>query len=527
MNRKRIKRVIFGIILAYLVLMIVLYVTESFGSAEEGRIKTIGDAAWYLLATLTTVGYGDLTPITPFGKVIGALMMISSAGVLTFLLGLLFSLFFGRLLPRFTLWWLKRRTWHVFSSLNEQSLFLAKKLAADEPGSVCVFCNAYEGLAREIFSEKGNFVMIDAAVEQVVRRQRKSAACNVFLIGENTWDNYSQGSEFLKGTKRERIRVCCETEHAPEHVPENMVLFNRPDNTARSYWIDNPPAEEERVFVLIGSGRLARRLMERGLLINVLPDGRPLEYHLFGDWEDFRRDHYALHNALSVDEVSETSDSVLFEKEAWNASAELLSRADRIIFCSDEEEENLRLLDELFKYFPTRAAVDVCAPLEDARCRSFGDDGRILSPEMVLKDRLNQTAILLNDLYGQKTGGGCRFGELSEFHRQSNIAAADHLPTKLRLLLKGEKVDAITAENCSRAYEAYRALSPEQKVDCRRLEHKRWMRFHVMNNWEYAQKRDNSRRRHHLLVPFEDLTLKEQELDDSAWEVLGEVKNVW
>lgn len=528
MNRKRIKRIIIGIILSYVILLLLLFVAESVGGTGDGRIQSIGDAAWYLLATLTTVGYGDVTPATGLGKVIGAVMMISSAGVLTFLLGLLFSLFFGRMLPRFYLWRYQKRDWYVFSELNERTVYLAERLAKEEPESVCIFCNSYESLSQEYFSEKGRFVLIDASVAQVARRQRKNAAAHIFFMGDNGWENYAKGSRLLETCGRDRLKVCCETEHAPEHPDGQMVLFNRTDNTARSYWIDNPPAEGEKIFLIVGSGRQARRLMERALLINIMPEGRVLEYHAFGDWERFINDHYAMGQVISVGEVSDEKDSLIVEEKDWNASVELLSKADRIIFCGDDPEENLRNVDELFRYFVIHATVDVCVPKEgDSRCRTFGDDERVLSPHMVIKDHLNRTAVLLNDLYSSKVGGGCSFSELSEFHRQSNIAAADHLPAKVRMLLKGEEMDELTPQLCERAYEKYTSLNAEQKEDCRRLEHKRWVRFHVMNNWEYAPVRDNSKRRHTLIVPYEDLTPQEKALDDSAWEVLGEVKKAW
>ncbi|MBP5608043.1 MAG: hypothetical protein J6X66_07225 [Lachnospiraceae bacterium] len=528
MNRKRIKRIIIGILLVYVVLLLLLFLTEGLAAKDEGTIHSLGDAAWYLLATLTTVGYGDMTPVTGVGKVIGAVIMISSAGVLTFLLGLLFSLFFGRLLPRFTLWRFRHRAWYIFSCINKRTVFFAEQLAAEEPEAVFVFCNSYESLSEEYFLVKGRFVLIDAQVLPVVQRQKKRAACRVFYMDDNGWDNYAKGIELLNKCGKGDIKVCCESEHAPEHVAENMVIFNRPDNTARSYWLDNPPLDDERIFLIAGDGRNAKRLLERALLINVLPDGNPFEYHVFGNWESFKNDHYAMEQALSIDTVSEERDSVIFEKSAWNASAELLMKADRIIFCNDDHGENLKAADELLRYFPVKAKVDVCATAEgDMRVRSFGEDKRVLSPGMVLKERLNSIAIMLNELYGSKTGGGRAFGELSEFHRQSNIAAADHLMVKLRLLLKDEKIDTVTSDACERAFKIYSSFDEAQIDACRRLEHKRWMRFHIMNNWEYSAQRDNALRHHTLIVPYEKLTLKEKELDDSAWEVLGEVSSLW
>ena len=140
-----------------------------------------------------------------------------------------------------------------------------------------------------------------------------------------------------------------------------------------------------------------------------------------------------------------------------------------------------------------------------------------------MQEKLNKMAIMLNDLYCQKTGGGSPWAQLSEFHRQSNIAAADHLLTKVRLLLPQEHVEQVTPAVCGMAHAQYLALDQEHKEACRWLEHKRWARFHVLNNWSHATKRDNAMRRHNLLVPYEKLTEPERALDDSAWEILGEI----
>jgi hypothetical protein len=52
------------------------------------------------------------------------------------------------------------------------------------------------------------------------------------------------------------------------------------------------------------------------------------------------------------------------------------------------------------------------------------------------------------------------------------------------------------------------------------IEHERWVRFHLMNGWSYAPVRDNSARRHPLIVPYEQLSVSDREKDDYAWEIL-------
>lgn len=43
--------------------------------APGGNIKTAGDALWWSFVTITTVGYGDLFPVTPAGRIIAAALM--------------------------------------------------------------------------------------------------------------------------------------------------------------------------------------------------------------------------------------------------------------------------------------------------------------------------------------------------------------------------------------------------------------------------------------------------------------------
>jgi len=47
----------------------------------DTTIKTVYDALWWSLTTITTVGYGDKVPVTPEGKTIGIILMI--IGVIT------------------------------------------------------------------------------------------------------------------------------------------------------------------------------------------------------------------------------------------------------------------------------------------------------------------------------------------------------------------------------------------------------------------------------------------------------------
>jgi len=47
------------------------------GNHPDSKIHTLGDALWWATTTVTTVGYGDLSPVTPKGKLVAVALMIS------------------------------------------------------------------------------------------------------------------------------------------------------------------------------------------------------------------------------------------------------------------------------------------------------------------------------------------------------------------------------------------------------------------------------------------------------------------
>ena len=73
------------------ILLSSIYCIFFFEARTNPEIQSVGDAAWWSIVTVTTVGYGDKVPITPLGKVIGVILMFTGIGIIGVLSGTIAS----------------------------------------------------------------------------------------------------------------------------------------------------------------------------------------------------------------------------------------------------------------------------------------------------------------------------------------------------------------------------------------------------------------------------------------------------
>jgi voltage-gated potassium channel len=59
----------------------------------DANIKTASDAVWYVMVTISTVGYGDRYPTTDMGRIMGALVIIIGVGIFGTFTGFLANFF--------------------------------------------------------------------------------------------------------------------------------------------------------------------------------------------------------------------------------------------------------------------------------------------------------------------------------------------------------------------------------------------------------------------------------------------------
>lgn len=84
------EELIIALVMALIILILsssALYVVER--EAQPEKFSCIMDAMWWAVVTLTTVGYGDVYPITSLGKFIGSLVALAAIGLFALPAGVL------------------------------------------------------------------------------------------------------------------------------------------------------------------------------------------------------------------------------------------------------------------------------------------------------------------------------------------------------------------------------------------------------------------------------------------------------
>ena len=99
------------------------------------------------------------------------------------------------------------------------------------------------------------------------------------------------------------------------------------------------------------------------------------------------------------------------------------------------------------------------------------------------------------------------FDDLPEEIKQSNLDNAYHIPTKL--LAAGFKIRPV-----SKGFrQAALHLNDEETETMAKVEHIRWCWDKILNGWYYGKSRDDKKKLHPSIIPYEDLSESEKEKD--------------
>lgn len=300
---------------------------------------------------------------------------------------------------------------------------------------------------------------------------------------------YNKYYEYLKDKN-----VCIMLDNISRQNIENtkLTLFSPAENSARQYWRSYPVEKSEKI-AFIGFGGVGEHLLLYGLQMNIIDPAQRFEYHIFGDAEEFRREHTEL-DKMAPDEI-------FFHGEREFEYSEL-SGFDRVIVCSSPREGGVIAQASKILTAVTLPAIYVYAPNGDIisnffrkdRVVCFGSANETATIEIMFNEKTMQNARAQHEFYRQQYGG-VPWEQLDSFKRYSNVSSSDYLFMIELLAEKGVGFDVLAE-----------------------LEHIRWCRYHYLNNWKYGKERDDIKRLHPDLVPFAELSGDEIKKDIEAIE---------
>lgn len=313
---------------------------------------------------------------------------------------------------------------------------------------------------------------------------------------------------------------------------QNIILCNLAENCARLYWKQYPLQFDEEMIVIIGFDTYGKEMLNQALLLNILSTHSHVQYHIFGSGAEYLSHHYQLHQCLSIQQVSEFQDSLIFYEDSWQNHQDILLQADRLIFVEDQDEDNLNLLNLIKKYYVVKRIdmkyvyTDSIEYLWGNEINVFGDEKNLLSEDVILNERTMHDAMNIHAHYLQQYVCQkqchqdcltCSFfledwSHLSSFVRYSNVAQADHIFNKIRILQHQMKDLDISLKDY------YQQLDDNQLSELEEIEHIRWCRYHYLHNWQYGEKRNNEKKIHPLLIDYQELKDFDKRKDRHAWE---------
>lgn len=302
----------------------------------------------------------------------------------------------------------------------------------------------------------------------------------------------------------------------------NLTIFNLKENTARMYWDTYsliPEYSQGNLNLkigIIGFDTLGQNILTYGLLNNIFSADQHIEYHIWGNSEEYRNIHTQLPQLAP--------DQVIFHEGSWTADIQLINGLNRLILCEDSSQ-NLITLSSLLT-FSTCPCIHVNDYLNQVIHSLFVRDGvsifgsadEIVNIEQIFKETLLADAKAFNHYYAMKYQGipnteeakEKAFRALDSFTRYSNIASADYQKVREKMI----EVLRLPEESTADAVIRKKDLLAE-------LEHIRWCRYHYLNNWSFGQPengkaKDPVHKLHTDLIPFEQLSDEDKSKDLAA-----------
>ncbi len=132
-----------GVFMGFIILSssVAIYLIE--GDVDGSRIHNLFDAVYWSLVTLSTVGYGDITPVSPEGRFITLVLIVSGIGIISFSTSIVVAAFGEH--------FSEMRKHRIFNEVEKHRALIL----------VCGYGRMGEEVVKDLVRHRENFVIIE------------------------------------------------------------------------------------------------------------------------------------------------------------------------------------------------------------------------------------------------------------------------------------------------------------------------------------------------------------------------------
>ena len=166
--------------------IVVLVFGGAFGSTYFQEGQSFTDALWWAIVTLTTVGYGDISPTSAGGRLIGVVLMFFGIGVLGLFTATIAGVFVEKRLRKERGMGSYDLEGHIIlCEWNDRTKEILKDLRADRRAASAAIVLVAEIDAKPVVDENLYFVRGDLTEENLKRAGIEKAA-TVLIVGDRS-----------------------------------------------------------------------------------------------------------------------------------------------------------------------------------------------------------------------------------------------------------------------------------------------------------------------------------------------------
>lgn len=512
----KIKRLLY-IVIFLVIITILIFLFEN---GVNGNIKNLFDGIWFLFVTISTVGYGDVYPVTPIGKVFALLLILSTPVLLIQILSLVKDLFAGSLLPQLSLMLNSDKNWYIFDELNEKSAKLIKDIN-DKFGKDSIIIN--KSIDKDYYSNglynlpKSNHLLnYDINLSEVLNLKKD---VKVFLTSSNSGTiKYITAKKIEETSQRfnKQIDVYITTDYNYDFQSNSIHIVNHDKIVTQDLLSKYSKDMCDEKILIIGSNSLTEYIFETLIINNVYDINQKNEYYIVTKDKNFKNYYRTI---ISHFEKQEGFNDKITILEDLYDYPNIIEMANVIILC-DSDENNLDMLNYINKFYINNATIylknECVLNSYQENIITFGSFDIVYIHDNVVNEKIYNNAKKLNDIYRAKYGGP-DWNELSSFKKESNVVACNHIKMKKAI------IDKLSINPNEDSYlSKFNKLSTEDKFKLYNIEHERWCRFHYVYNWDYNEIRNDKDRKHNLLLAFSKLSDKDKEKNSEPYELIDE-----